>query len=121
MSFTIADPTNPKPTTKHDPQARLDYQWGLDGLLDVGDTLDTVTWTAHLGSLTGPIVPGADVETAVLMAREAWAWFSISDVTQTGSDSVATLVGQTVVITCHFTTAAGRANDRSLYFKISDQ
>lgn len=119
MTFDVTNPA--KPTTKHDPQARLDYEWDLDSVLDVGDTLASVAWTAHLGSFTGPIVPGATVETAILGARAAWAWVSISDPTQTGDAGTPTLVGQTLCVTCHFVTVGTRVDERSLFFKLTDR
>lgn len=120
MSFDIV--TNPlKPTITHDPQATLDYEWDLTALIDAEDALDTATFEVWLGSPTGPAVPGATCTLGLMATSTVWGWLSIQDVTQTGSDTVPTLLGQTLAVTCHYTTTGGRIDDRTLYFKIKDR
>jgi len=113
-SFDIT--TNPaKPTIIHDPQARLDYQWNLQDVLEEEDTIVAVTYEPFVGSANGPTAPGVNVEVGAIAldGKSAWAWVSITD--------IPTLLNKTVAITCHYTTLMGRIDDRTLYFKIKER
>lgn len=119
MTFDVTNPD--KPTTTHDPEATLDYEWNLSGVIEAGDTIAEATFQAFLGSPTGPVVPGASITFGAITGTSIWGWLSISDIAGTGDATKPTLLGQTVACTCHFTTAAGRIDDRTLYFKIKDR
>jgi hypothetical protein len=119
MTFDVTNPD--KPTTTHDPEATLDYEWNLSGVIETGDTLDAATFQAFLGSPTGPVAPGAAISFGSISGTSVWGWLSISDITGTGDPTVPSLLGKTIAVTCHFTTAAGRIDDRTLYFKIKDR
>ena len=90
-----------KPTITKDPNARLDYyeRWGTG--LD-GDSIATVTTPTGVGVTVDEaniINSGADVQ----------LWL------EGGT------LGETASVTVHIVTAAGREDDRTLYFKIKSR
>lgn len=96
------DTTNPaKPTIVHDPEAYLDYVWGFT--LDAGDTLLSATFAPPTG---------VTVDQTSVSGSNATGWVRVTD---------ATLVGQTIGITCHYVSVMGRSDDRTLYFKIKER
>lgn len=100
MSF---DTTNPaKPFTIKDPDAILDYTWDLTAVLDQGDTIVSCTFTPDAGS-------GLAVSQQSNTTTSCTAWL-------TGG-----VVGGTYGVSCEFVTAAGRTDDRSLFFKIKER
>lgn len=89
---------NGRKTILKDPQATLDYSVDLaDWLALVSDTLATVTWTQS-ANLTRT--------TQSNTTTRAVAWFSGG------------AVGAIEWATCHVTTAAGRVEERTIYFQI---
>lgn len=117
MSFDAV--TNPqKPTTTHDPEATLDYRWGLEGTIDDSDLITGATFSAHVGDPTGIVAAGVTVSLGSIevSGKAVWGWLSIPS----PADQTA-MLGKTIAVTCHYTTAAARIDDRTLYFKIKDR
>lgn len=90
--------------TTHDPEAVLDYVWGFS--IDEGDTIQSAEFVVPEGAA---ITPGA------LGTNTVVGWLSI-----TGKAS-SPLIGSMIGVTCRYTTAGGRIDDRTLYFKIKDR
>lgn len=113
MPFDTINPD--KPTITHDPEATLDYQWNLSDVVDTDDVIVAATFKAFIGSPVGVSPPGASVTlgSIAMDGKSVWGWLSITD--------VPTLLGQTVAVTCHFTTVQERIDDRTLYFKIKNR
>lgn len=88
--------------TTHDPDATLDYTWGFT--IDEGDTIQSAEFVVPAGA---SVTPGA------IGANTVVGWLSITD--KTG------LLGQMVGVTCRYHSAAGRTDDRTLYFKIKER
>lgn len=107
--------TNPaKPTAIHDPQALLDYAWDFTNLMDAGDLITSAVFIPCLSNPGGPVLAGVSITLGAVSAdgKKVWGWLSITDLG---------LVNSTVAITCHHTSAAGRSDDRTLYFKIRNR
>lgn len=102
MTFDVTNPL--KPTITHDPDATLDYIWDFTDLIESGDSITTVTF--H------PTDPGLTVTSGVTDSTTAIGWVSITD---------QSLVGQTIGVAGRYTTAEGRTDDRSLFFKIKER
>lgn len=99
MTFTTTNPD--KPTTIKDPDATLDYGWDLTNEIDEGDTIASVVFTpdpASTMTLTHQSIVGL----------VAYAWLAGG-------------ISGTWGVTAHYTTAQGRIDDRTLYFKIKDR
>lgn len=84
---------------KKDPNARLDYtvDWTL-WLAPVSDTIASAVWVPS----TGIVV---DTPTHTATAATAWASGGVID--------------EAEYMTCRITTAAGRIDDRTVFFKIA--
>jgi|ERR1700756_468201 len=100
MAFDLSNPA--KPTTLKDPDAYLDYTWDLSSVLDGGDPIVSCTFTPATDS---GLTVGQQSHTDTVCT----AWLSGGN------------VGSTYGVTCHFTTAAGRVDDRTLFFKIQER
>jgi hypothetical protein len=117
MPFTISC-NGGRPTTVQGPTTDLDYCWDLTNVIDVGDTILSVTWQTSLtspgaGPLAGAtLTTGSIINTASPKSNLAYGWLSITDMT---------LIGKTVAGTCYWVTADGRTDERTLYFQIKYQ
>jgi hypothetical protein len=100
MSFVIS-PTG-KVTFTKDPDATLDYAWDFTDLVDASDVISAVEFTPEEGS-------GITVGTQNLNGAIATAFLSGG------------VVDNTWGVTCRYTTAGGRVNDRTYYFAIKQQ
>lgn len=101
MTYTTTNAA--KPTIVKDPDATLDYGWDFTDVLDVGDSITSVVFTPQATS-------GLSVtQQSISGGKIAYAWL-------TGG-----VVGSTWSVTCEYTTAQGRTDDRTLYFKISER
>lgn len=114
MTFTIALGST-KPTITHDPEAELDYQWDLSNLIDSSDLIVDASFAAFIGDPTGDVATGITITLGSIAVdgKSVWGWLSVTDVPST--------LNQTIAVTCHFTTANERVDDRTLYFKIKNR
>lgn len=101
MTFSTRNPL--KPTKTHDVDAYLDYTWGLSDLIPEGDSVASAIFITPVG---------ATLDQTSVTQTSAVGWLRITD---------PTLLNSTISITCRFTTAQGRIDDRTLYFKIVEK
>lgn len=100
MTYIVTNPA--KPTIIKDPDATLDYGWDFTDVLDSGDTIQSVVFTPD--SISGLSVVRQSINGSI-----AYVWLTGGNVGTTGS------------VVCEYTTAQGRTDDRTLYFKISER
>lgn len=102
MSDSLAI-VNGKPTIDKDPNATLDYVFDWSTWLAAHDPVDTIT--THEVLVTGVTLNTSAIEGA----NRVRAWISGGT------------VGQPAQATCRITTAAGRVDDRTIFFKIKER
>ncbi len=100
MTFTATKPD--RPTTVKDPDAVLDYTWDFQDVLDAGDTIVSCVFTPDPAS-------GLTVTQQSNTTTACTAWLSGG------------IIGSTWGVTCEYTTAAGRKDDRTLYFTVKQR
>lgn len=92
-----------KPTIPKDPDAILDYGWDFSDLIDPSDPITNASFPTVTGGIT------IDSGSVVITNNVVYAFVH-------GGTP-----GETASGTCRYVTAAGRSDDRTLYFKIRDR
>lgn len=106
MSYDVTNPA--KPTIDKDPNAVLDYGWDLSNLIDNGDVIQAVDFVVNpVGS--PPVAGTLVVSLKAIVGQTCYCFLS-------GGTP-----GTTESVTCRWTTAEGRTDDRTLFFKIKER
>lgn len=117
MSIPIPAPA-PQPYFNHSPVSNLPYGWILTNLVDVGDSIASCVWTLAFDKAGGLPVVGATLTLGTIVnttgpkANIAYGWLAIQD---------PTLEGKTIAGTCRYTTASGKVDERTMFFRIRYQ
>lgn len=106
MSIYFDHENGGRPTIDKDPDSTLDYEWDLAAwLAPVSDTIGTVAWEFGGGLELDTTKPSGGV---VVAAGLITAWIKGGT------------VGAKAYARCRVTTAAGRVDDKTLYFNVAE-
>ena len=92
-----------RPTIRKDPQADLDYGWDFTNLVDPADPIVSAQFT-----VVGTVVVDSG---SVVIQNGKIVYAFVSGGT----------LNEVAQVTCRYTTAAGRQDERSLFFRVRDR